>query len=749
MLTNPTSLNRWGQLALALIYVSGVTVTSVGIGGLAPPTALAQTLAQTARPDAQADSWLRQGLEAYQNQRLEAAIAAWQQALTLYQSTGGVHQQSTTLNFLAAAHIALGQMTQAEADLLRALPLAQQVNDLPLQAQLLANLGIVYRGRGKYGQAIEVYQQALALSRQLGDRNSEAQILGLLGNAHESLGEYQQATEQHQQSLTIAQQQQDWLSEATALGNLGAIQARLGNYPKAIDFYQQAQQLSTAHNDLEGLAYVSNNLGSAYHALGDTEQAITYYQDSLSTAQRLQNRRLEGEVLGSLGLLYGDLADLEQALAYHENSLAIATAINNPKAISLALHNLGYTLYEAGELAAAETRLYDAIAALESLRPGLEDADQISLFDTQVLTYSLLQKVLVAQGKIETALEVAERGRARAFVELVRAHDPSVKSQPEPSPPLGEAPSIDQIRQIAKDQQATLVEYTLIPDGRFKFQGKQRGTATSLYIWVVQPTGEVDFREVDLKSVWQETGLTLGTLVQKMRDRSGIHSGSDPRYRGAIRPGDRVRRQGDRDDLAPYEVIAVDPQAGTLTVSHPDIFLPNPVLSLSEVTQVNTDFTPVVQAGQVWQDLHQLMIAPIADLLPSDPTARVVFIPQEQLFLVPFPALQAEDGSHLIEHHTILSAPAIQILALSAESASVAEPLGSQSLVVGDPSPMPQALPPLPHSATEASGIAEILSAAPLIGEVASETAVKQQLSTAPLIHLATHGFFNESNPLQ
>ncbi len=45
------------------------------------------------------------------------------------------------------------------------------------------------------------------------------------------------------------------------------------------------------------------------------------------------------------------------------------------------------------------------------------------------------------------------------------------------------------------------------------------------------------------------------------------------------------------------------------------------------------------RSQQVRKQLHQLLIEPIADLLPKDPAERVVFMPQESLFLLPFPAL--------------------------------------------------------------------------------------------------------------
>ena len=735
-------VSRYLRLGLILSCVTGLMVMPGG--AIIVPAAMAH---QTVTPISQAEVLFKQGFTAYQNQQIEAAITAWQRALSLYQQENATYPQSVVLNFLAAAHISLGQMRLAEQYLQQALPLVQQTTDLALQAQILGNLGIIHRSQGRYVQAVDVYQQSLALMRQLGDRNGEAHILGLLGNAYESLGEYETAIKWHQQSLEISQIQENWLTETTALANLGSLQATLGNYGQAIILYRRSQQISRTHDDLDGVAVVSHNLGAAHHALGDLDEAMTFYQQSLEMAQILQNSRLEGEVLGNLGLIYSDLGNLDQALAYIDRSLSIATNINEPRAMATAFNNLGHTFFAAGQLDKAATHLYSAINILESLRPGLTDNFNLSVFDTQVLPYNLLQQILVAQGKTEAALEVAERGRAQAFIELLAGR--LTPSQLVDSDPVL---TIEKIRQIAKEQQATLVEYTLIPNDSFKFQGKQRGTPDQLYIWVVQQTGEVDFRQVDLKPLQQDKGLSIAKLVESSRDRSGIRGLSEPGSNRslAIRPGDQVRREGDSQDWAPYDVIAIDPRARTVTLSHPDFMLPNPVVPLSEVYKVNgSAFAPVLKQRQHWQDLHQLLIEPIEDLLPSDPNARVVFVPQEQLFLVPFPALQAKDGSDLIEHHTILTAPAIQVLGLTSVKDNESAQTASPPLVVGNPSPMPESLPPLPHAGTEADGVAELLSTSPLIGDAATETAIKQQLSTASLIHLATHGFFNEANPLQ
>jgi CHAT domain-containing protein len=52
-----------------------------------------------------------------------------------------------------------------------------------------------------------------------------------------------------------------------------------------------------------------------------------------------------------------------------------------------------------------------------------------------------------------------------------------------------------------------------------------------------------------------------------------------------------------------------------------------------------------------------------------------------------------------------------------------------------------KALPPLPEAATESRWVGELLQAAPLIGDAATERAVRARMPSAQIVHLATHGF--------
>lgn len=753
--------------ALVTLLTTVSTLVTVGTGvvySASPASNLTEDSRQT-----QADQLFQQGIQQYRANQPEAAIQSWQQALKLYQQLQNRQREGATLGNLGAAYLALGNYRKAIEFLEPFLAVAKTTNNQLGEAQALSNLGIAYQELGNYNKAVEYYQQSwvkaqavgdtqaekialkslalvytdqanyakaieyynqsLTLARKTGDRNSEAQALGNLGiafkqledyenavdsnqqalalmrelndsqgegevlvnlgNTYEALGYYDKAIESYQQSLKITQELNDRQGEGIVLGNLGAIYANEGKYDEAIKSYQQSLAIAQALNDKVGEANTLNNLAIAHHVQGDTDRAIEYYTQSLTLARSINNRHLEAKTLGGLGLVYEDRQDFTKAIEHQQQTLNIAQAIGDRRLEGLALNNLGHALLSAGKLPEAEKQLREAVKVFESLRPGLKDANNVSIFDTQVLTYNLLQQILIAQNKSEAALEVSERGRARAFVELLAqrlspqaAEDYQANAKP---------PTIQQIQQIAKTQNATLVEYAIVPDDEFKFQGKLRGSASELLIWVVQPSGHVAFRRVDLKFLRAAQGQTKGKVPTSLED--------------LVRTSRRL------------------------------------------------DGIEAKRSEAARKQLYQLLIQPIAEFLPQDPKEHVIFIPQESLFLLPFPALLDASGEYLIEKHTMLTAPAIQVLDLTHQQRqrlSAGNTTGIQGkdvLVVGNPT-MPAELEPLPSAEQEALAIAQLFNTKAITGEQATKVSIVQQLSQARLVHLATHGLLDDIKKL-
>ncbi|BAY22589.1 TPR repeat-containing protein [Calothrix sp. NIES-2100] len=676
-----------------------------------------------------ADSLLQQGIEQYQTSQFEAALQSWQQALIIYRQIKDRLGEGNALGNLGLAYHALGDYTKAIDYQQQRLAITREIKDRKGEGAALGNLGIAYQALGDYTKAIDYLQQTLAIAREIKDRLGEGNTLGNLGIAYHALGDYTKAIDYLQQTLAIAREIKDRKGEGAALGNLGLAYHALGDYTKAIDYHSSSLAIAREIKDRKGEGAALGNLGNAYDALGDYTKAIDYHSSSLAIAREIKDRQGEGQSLGSLGLAYYALGDYTKAIDYLQQTLAIAREIKdrNGEAYALgnlgiaydalgdytkaidyqqqllaiareikdrngegtALNNLGAAYQKSGKLPEAEKILRAGIEVLKSIRGDLgnNDAYKISIFEEQARTYRILQQVLIAQNKINDALLISEQGRSRALVDLLNSRLSGKNAL------ANVEPTLSLLQQIAKQQKATLVEYSIIYND-FKVQGKEESHESELYIWVIKPTGEITFRKADLKPLWQKENTTLAQLVTNSRESIGV------RGRGGI-------------DVS---------------------YNPNPT-----------------KVKQRFQKLYELLINPVTDLLPKNPDERVTFIPQSSLFLVPFAALQDDQGKYLIAKHTILTAPAIQVLDLTHKQRQRVS--GNQALVLGNPimpkvapkvGEAPQKLPSLPGAETEAKEIAQLLNTKAITGKEATKAAFIQRLPQARFIHLATHGLLDD-----
>lgn len=443
------------------------------------------------------------------------------------------------------------------------------------------------------------------------------------------------------------------------------------------------------------------------------QNALQSWEQALEIYRAIGDKAEEGIALNNLGNVYYFLAEYAQAEQFYRQSLEISQQIGDKAGEGTTLSNLGIVYDSLGEYAQSEQFYRQSIEVMEQLRPGLTDEQKISLFEQQKQTYDFLQTVLIAQNKLDAALEISERGRARAFVELLAKRLSDNREIPVTVTP----PNLREIQQIAAAQQATIVQYSYIREpftfGNLKLLGE-----SALYIWVIKPTGEITFRRTDLKPLWQEQDSSLAKVIADARCF---------------------------DNLACLNNITISQIQEEMTEVRSAGGLFN-----HQAQQEQT--LPVSQGeNRELKQLYQLLIEPISDLLPTTPTERVIFVPHNALFLAPFPALQDANGQYLIEKHTILTAPSIQVLGLTRDQKQAQTAVNSDVLIVGNPT-MPVVgtaqLTALPGAELEAREIGQLLNVSPLIGSMATKAMVLQKMQSSRIIHLATHGSFDPNIPL-
>ncbi len=594
----------------------------------------------------------------------QKSIEYFQQALKIAKEVRERIGEGSVLVNLGKAYHGLSKYQQALAAYQQALTIAKEIGSQYLESTSLNGLGTVSTEIGQYQKAIGYYQQSLAIKREIGNRQGESITLNNIGSTYETLGQYQKAIEYYQQSLVIKREIGDRNGEGTTLNNIGASYERLNQSPKAIEYFQQALVIYREVGDRGGEGTTLNNLGSAAQSLNNYPLAIKYFNQALVIHQKNGNRSQESIALGNLGLVYEDLRQYSQALQFYDRSLIIRRKIGDREGIAIALNNQGAVFYKLKKLPQAELKLREAIEIWDSLRAGLTDSNKISFADRIAITYKILQQVLVEQNKTQAALEIAERAKARALVELLASKVTTINSAA--SQKIRQAPNLSEIQQIARAQKATLVEYSTVDD--------------LILIWVIKPTGKITFHQTKLPPK-----TTLKDLIVATRDGIGANRGTRTK-----------------------------------------------------------DDNPNSTGGDLKQ-LHQLLIAPIVKDLPTKPEERVIILPQNELFLVPFAALQDAQDRYLIQQHTITIAPSIQVLALTETKSTRLSKVAP--LIVGNPI-MPSVggtqLANLPGSEAEAKGIGKILQVAPLIGAQADKQKVVALMKTAPIVHLATHGLLDK-----
>ena len=273
---------------------------------------------------------ISQGIAENLEQEREHAIAAFEQAVTLYQTYSNSTAEMKALRRLGNFFDEQSRHPEAITHHQKSLDIARMVNDRDSEARALNNLGNAYKSLGQYQQAIDFYQQSLEIVREIGDRKGEADSLENLGNVYYWLGQYQQELDFYQQSLEIYRKIANRKGEASSLGGLGGAYYSLAQYQQAIDFLQQSLEIyrSIGVNDLKK-AYALRSLGYTYHSLGQYQQAIDFLQQSLEIYGEIGgNYWGKAYALKGLGHVHEELGQYQRAVYFYQQSLEIYSEIS-------------------------------------------------------------------------------------------------------------------------------------------------------------------------------------------------------------------------------------------------------------------------------------------------------------------------------------------------------------------------------------------------------------------------------------
>ncbi len=704
------------------------------------------------------------GQELFRAGHADKAVGALQSARKIAGDLGNPETEAAALQSLALAYESLGDPAHEAEVAKRLLEIAPNVSDPSFREGALRHLQNVdfhekseveiERQSRELGAALERHDRAAvaAAAQSLGF------LLGSLAGAERLAGNAVSAELFADRLLTEARKADDPFMSGLALYELGQTATDRGDFSKAVDLLQQSVAAykgargpgEPLENALLSLAAVLVNVGDYDTALsnlvtleeisrndrdrkmealalqaqagallmkGDRKNAEKSLADAVAIGRNLGDPDVEASALSSLGLIAVWDQDNRRAIEYWQKYLEV---VRRPAPSGGAVVNRQMEAIDLGLLSRAQASLGEFARALELSNSALavagaqgEPYDRALALDAKAYVYLRSEKLAEAEADAREAIRLFEGERAK----LGDAE-------------LAKAGALDQVSTLYD-----LLEQVLVQRGKpvEALQVAERGRAQALIETLKGHTEQAAPPEPPA-TVARRLGATLV-------EYSILH---DPTQ--ALIPG---RLAGLQADLENELLIWVVRPTGEVTLRRVDLATPRRTGGAGETLAARLDLLLSLKTSssepdrqKLLRDLYDELIAPVAEFLPADPEAPVVFVPQGVLFLAPFPMLVDPAGHFLIQRHTLLTAPSIDALSTFRQPVFPARWAAGDALIVGNPkvSPKVGTLANLSQAEGEARKIAALLAVDSLVGPQASKERVLQALPSARLVHFASHG---------
>ena len=438
-----------------------------------------------------------------------------------------------------------------------------------------------------------------------------------------------------------------------------------------------------------GAALADVYLAMALQRSGRGEEAVPLLQKLIGGRDQFVG--MAGQAQGSIELAQDMIGQLGR------QGINVPT-IEMPKSTTAGMESGMLMSGEIFHLGSACALLQEIHLQAKAPERALEAAEQCR---ARVLARSLADRSFQRQGRVTMPTQQEIRAYARKNrVDEGEASQALIKERMgNPAADAASRPAtVADMRRAAAERKATIIVYSIHTEPN-RLPDRMPDREMAVTIWVVAPDGRIAMRRRGFDGILGEGTLPLTAAVYRAREALDV-------------PG---------RGIAPAAAVAKGRPASP-------------------------------RATAALRQFHRLLIEPVEDLLPAQEGARLLFIPQGSLFVVPFPALQSQDGTPLVARYAISVAPSVQTLALTSMRRRAPGTPGT-AVIVGNPvmpsySPAPGRPPldigPLPGAEEEAKAIAELLNTSPLTGAAATKSAVMGQALSARFVHLATHGILDD-----
>ncbi len=708
--------------------------------------------------------WTQADLKDY-----DEALKLYQQALSVAETLANIRLQTQILNSMGRLYERQGLDDETRNIYDQIVVLTGEIDDYYEKMNMLITVLTAYHTLGDYDEALKIDEELLALARANNDRQQEASFLSDMSSVYRAQGRYGEALELQYQALAIYQEEDLPGFEVSSLELIAAIYKKQGQFEKALDFYQQARGYYRTQSNLEhSLALVWMNVGEIYTAQGYPQEALSsyekallilqssdlgahqgslsveglivlntaktlntlnrdddalrFYQRALTIFQELDYKDFENEILIGIGQIYSHQGRYDEALTlYQQAQTFYAQTYSSALAKGDLLYNMGQ-LYEAqGQLEEALTAYQQAMDSIDTVRTLAGSEQGRTGFVAQYAPlYDDALNLLYQQGQLETAFFTAERSRSRAFLDALATGQVQL--------------SDNATRDLLTQEQAAYQ----------RLQSFQNRLTQALGADVLDKTLIANL-EAQLKEAEKIHLAALTALENHNTHLSTLIPGRG--LQNVLSVTEVQTLLDDHTTLLTYYSLEDKTLAFLMTANSFEVVELD--ISQQQLTKQVSQFRDLINFRDsespraMAQDLYKNLINP---LVPALNRPRVMIVPHGALHYLPFAALYNEETMHyLVEDYELLLLPSAS--ALPFIQAKRHNPL-TNPLILGNPITSNPDLPLLAFAEEEARSMAAIYQTKALLGQDASESIVYERAPEAGILHLAAHGIYNPTAPL-
>ncbi|MGD1913428.1 MAG: CHAT domain-containing protein [Rivularia sp. (in: cyanobacteria)] len=681
------------------------------------------------------------GKKYYQAGEFARAVAKWQQAQQIFNSTGDILNQSVMLSNLALAYQKLGNWQQANRVIEDSLNLLNNL-DTPqatsLQASALNIQGSLLLSQGKTQQALDIWVKAGEIYETLENNNGYIRSLINQSQALKALGLYRKARATLEQVNQSLQKQPPSLLKAATLLNFGDTLRLLGDLQKSQEVLEQSLAIAKKLDSQSGIASALLSLGNNARDNQTPQEALKYYQRAI-VASTSPIQKIEGQ-LNQLRLLV-DMEKWQQAwelVAIIQPQLqslppsrkAVYTKVNFVQSLAKIKDENWLNQYSAKILALA-VREAEEIGDLRSQSYALGYLGELYEKTQQLSEAQKLTQEALILAQTTNASDIAYRWQWQLGRLLKKQNkiDKAISAYDE---------AVNTLDLIRNDLVASNVNL------QFSFRESVEPVYRELVALLLQPQLSGKSKSV------KETGIVTQSNLQKARKviESLQLAELDNYFREACLTNNAT--QIDQiDDQAAIIYPIILPDRLEVILSLPNQTLRHYTRSLSQkeletsIKKMRRSFRRTSSKKErfaIAQKFYNLLIKPAEAELESNGIKTLAFVLDGSMKNLPMAALY--DGQqYLIEKYNLALTPGLKLFA--------PKPLENKELkvLVGGLSESRQGFMSLPGVKTEINQIQSEISSEVLFNQTFTTEALAKQIGNTPfpVVHLATHGQFSSS----